>query len=172
MFQPKAAIKLHRLEAPVRWPARSKRQSQGQCALVLLSDVGKNLRVVPARVFFLSFPKGYVVGDTADSSVSFRILLSHLDRDTDWHRRDAARPIKFDMPCANILLGFLHGVSRISKSARPQRNTRQRGPVRERASFSSNVIMRSATVSESEVFQRRCQSTVITTFPRACPCSR
>ena len=36
---------------------------------MLLSDVGVNLLVVPAGIFFLSFPKWYVVGDTADSSV-------------------------------------------------------------------------------------------------------
>src|SRR5207249_8970669 len=73
MFQLKAAIKLCRLEAPVRGPAQSKRQLRKRGALVLLRDVGKNLLVVPARVLFLSFPKWYVVGDAVDSSVSFRI---------------------------------------------------------------------------------------------------
>ena len=80
---------------------------------MFLIDIGKNLRVVPAGVFFLSFPKWYVVGDTADSSVSFEILLGHLDRNTNWHRRDAAGPIKLDMSRADILLGLLHRISRV-----------------------------------------------------------
>jgi hypothetical protein len=86
---------------------------------------GKNLTfrptwsfVVLARVFFLSFPKRYVVGDTANSSVSLGILLSHLNWNTDWHRRNAARPIKLDVPCPNILLGFLHGISGIPRLLR------------------------------------------------------
>jgi hypothetical protein len=90
---------------------------------VPLSDVSKNLFVIPAGVFFLSFPKWYIVGNTADSGVSPRILLSHLDWDTDWHRRDAAGPIKLDMPCANILLGLLHHISwvpsRLRRNATP-----------------------------------------------------
>jgi len=43
---------------------------------MLLTDVSKNLRVVPARVFFLSFPKRYVIGDTADSGIGFGIFLA------------------------------------------------------------------------------------------------
>ena len=87
---------------------------------MFLTNVSKHLLVVPPGVFFLSFSKWYVVGDTANSSIGLRILLGHLDRDTDWHRGDAAGPIKFDMPCANILLGFLHGVKPDSESDPPQ----------------------------------------------------
>src|SRR6478735_6994074 len=81
--------------------------------LMLLSNVGVNLLVVPAGIFFLSFSKWYVVGNTANSSIGLGIFLSHLERDTDWPGRNATRPIKLDIPCANVLLGFLHGVSRI-----------------------------------------------------------
>ena len=84
-------------------------------ALMLLSDVGVNLLVVPAGVFFLSFPKWYVVGNTAYSSVRLGIIFSYLERDTHWSGRNATRPIKLDMPCANVLFGFLHGVSRIPR---------------------------------------------------------
>ena len=80
---------------------------------MLLSDVGVNLLVVPAGIFFLSFSKWYVVGNTANSSVRLGIIFSYLERDTHWSGRNATRPIKLDMPCANVLLGFLHGVSRI-----------------------------------------------------------
>ena len=81
--------------------------------LMLLSDVGVNLLVVPAGVFFLSFSKWYVVGDTTNSSVRLRVFFSYLDRDTHWAGRNATRPIKLDMSCANVLLGFLHGIRRI-----------------------------------------------------------
>jgi len=43
---------------------------------VLLSDISKNLRVVPTRILFLSFSKWYVVGDTADSGIGFGIFLA------------------------------------------------------------------------------------------------
>jgi hypothetical protein len=84
-----------------------------QRALMLLTNVSKHLLVVPAGIFFLSFSKRYVVGDTANSSVRLRIIFSYLERDTHWSGRNATRPIKLDMPCANVLLGFLYGVSRI-----------------------------------------------------------
>ena len=80
---------------------------------MLLSDVGVNLLVVPAGIFFLSFSKWYVVSNTANSSVRLGIIFSYLERDTHWSGRNATRPIKLDMPCANVLFGFLHGVSRI-----------------------------------------------------------
>ena len=80
---------------------------------MLLSDVGVNLLVVPAGIFFLSFSKGYVVGDAANSSIGLGIFLSYFNRDTDWPRRNAARPIKLDVPGANVLFGFLDGISRI-----------------------------------------------------------
>jgi hypothetical protein len=66
-------------------------------ALMLLNDVGANLFVVPAGIFFLSFSKWYVVCDTANSSVRL-ILFSYLEWDTHWSGRDAIRPIKLDMP--------------------------------------------------------------------------
>ena len=65
---------------------------------MLLSDVGVNLLVVPAGIFFLSFSKWYVVGDTANSSIRLRIIFSYLERDTHWSGRNATRPIKLDMP--------------------------------------------------------------------------
>src|SRR5580765_655624 len=80
---------------------------------MLLSNVGVNLLVVAAGVFLLAFSKWYVVGNTANSSVRLGIIFSHFERDTHWSGRNATRPIKLDMPCANVLLGFLHGVSRI-----------------------------------------------------------
>src|SRR5439155_8107 len=85
---------------------------------MLLTDISKNLLVVPAGVFFLSLSKWYVVGDATDSSIGLGIFLSHLGRNTDWHRRDAAGPIKLDMPGANILLSFLDGISRIPSRLR------------------------------------------------------
>jgi hypothetical protein len=67
--------------------------------LVLLRrDVGVNLLVIPAGVFFLSFSKWYVVGDTANSSVRLWIIFSYLERDAHWSGRDATRSIKLDMP--------------------------------------------------------------------------
>ena len=75
--------------------------------------LGVNLLVIPAGIFFLSFSKWYVVGNTANSSVRLGIILSYLERDTHWSGRNATRPIKLDMPCANVLFGFLHGISRI-----------------------------------------------------------
>src|SRR5215468_394897 len=85
---------------------------------MLLSYVGVNFLVVPAGIFFLSFSKWYVVGDTANSSVRLGIIFSQLERDTHWSGRDATGPIKLDMPCANVLLGFLHGISRVPSRIR------------------------------------------------------
>src|SRR3954463_1295507 len=70
---------------------------------MLLSDVGVSLLVIPAGIFFLSFSKWYVVGDAANSSVRLRIILGYLERDTHWAGRNAIRPIKLDMPKANVL---------------------------------------------------------------------
>src|SRR5205814_159856 len=89
-----------------------------RCALMLPSDVVENLLVVTACVFFLSFSKRYIVGDTANPSVSPGIFFSHLERNAYWPHPNAARPIKLDMPCANILLGFLDGISRIPTGLR------------------------------------------------------
>src|SRR5438093_8348640 len=91
--------------------------------LVLLTNVSKDLLVVSAGIFFLSFSKWYVVRDAADSSIGLGIFLGHVERDTNWHRRDAARPIKLDMPCPNILFGFLHGISRIPSRLRSDATT-------------------------------------------------
>jgi hypothetical protein len=83
-------------------------------ALVLLRrDVGVNLLVVPAGIFFLSFSKRYIVGHTANSSVGPGILLGHFEWNAYWPDRNAACPIKLDMSRPNVLLGFLHGISRI-----------------------------------------------------------
>jgi hypothetical protein len=90
---------------------------------MLLRNVGVNLLVVAARVFLLPFPKWYVVGDTPNSSVSSRILLSHLERNPYWSHPNAARPIELDVPCANILFGFLNGISRISSRLRRDATT-------------------------------------------------
>ena len=80
-----------------------------------LNNVGVNLLVVPASIFFLSFSKGYVVGNTPNSSVRLRIIFSYLERDTHWSGLNATRPIKLDMPLANVLLGFLRGISRVPR---------------------------------------------------------
>ena len=96
---------------------------------MLLTDVGENLLVVPAGIFFLSFSKWYVVGDTANSSVRLGIIFSYLERDTHWSGRNATRPIKLDMPCANVLLGFLHGVSRIPSRLRRNATPSKRAPM-------------------------------------------
>ena len=88
--------------------------------LMFLSDVGVNLLVVAAGIFLLSFSKRYVVGDATISSVSLGIIFSYLDWDTHWSRRNATRPIKLDVPCADVLFGFLHGVSRIPRRFRCQ----------------------------------------------------
>src|SRR5258708_33032478 len=69
MCQQVAAIKSHRLEAPARCSAQSERKERKRCASMLLTDVGKYLLVVPARVFLLSFSKWYVVSDAANSSI-------------------------------------------------------------------------------------------------------
>jgi hypothetical protein len=87
---------------------------------MLPSNIGVNFFVIPAGVFFLSFSKWYVVGDTTYSSVRLGIIFSYLEWDTHWPGRNTTRPIKFDMPCANVLFGFLHGVSRIPRWFRCQ----------------------------------------------------
>jgi hypothetical protein len=66
--------------------------------LVLLSNIGVNLLVIPAGIFFLSFSKRYVVSDAANSSVRLRTIFSYFNRDTDWPGSDAARALKFDVP--------------------------------------------------------------------------
>ena len=85
---------------------------------MLLTDVGVNLRVIPAGIFFLSFAKWYVVGDTTNSSVSPGIFLRDLERNAYWPHPNATRPIKLDMPCADVLLRFLHGISWIPSRLR------------------------------------------------------
>ena len=80
---------------------------------MLPAYIGQHFLVVPTRIFLLSFSKWYVVGDATISSVGFRILLSHVERDTNWEGRNTARPIKLDVARANVLLGFLRGISRI-----------------------------------------------------------
>ena len=64
---------------------------------VLLSNVGVNLLVVSAGIFFLSFSKRYVIGHTANSSVSPGILPSHFHRNAYWPHAHAACPIKLDV---------------------------------------------------------------------------
>src|SRR6187401_3783583 len=82
---------------------------------MLLTDVSKHLLVVPAGVFFLSFPQWYVVSNTANSSVRLWVIFSYFERDAHRPRGNATCPIKLDIPCANILFGFLHSVSRIPR---------------------------------------------------------
>src|SRR5436309_11287038 len=121
--------------------------------LVLLTNVSKHLLVVAAGIFFLSFPKWYVVRDAADSSIGLGIFLGHLERDTNWHRRDAARPIKLDMSCPNILFGFLHGISRI-----PSRLRRNATPGSQRQYENAECLhttITSAPIIEREVFLTR-----------------
>jgi hypothetical protein len=78
---------------------------------MLLSDVSVNLRVISPGIFFLPLAKWYVVSDTPHSGISARILFSHLHRHTHWSNPNTARPIKLDMPGADVLFGFLHGIS-------------------------------------------------------------
>ena len=120
-------------------------------ASMLLRDVGVNLLVVAAGVFFLSFSKRYVVGDAANSSVRLGIIFSYLERDTHWSRRNATRPIKLDMPCPNIVLGFLHGVSRIPSWIAAKQYPASRTMARTREIFISRD-MKSAALSEGELF--------------------
>ena len=65
---------------------------------MLLNNVAVNFLVVAASIFFLSFSKGYVVSNTANSSVRLGIIFSYLEWDTHWSRRNATRPIKLDVP--------------------------------------------------------------------------
>ena len=85
---------------------------------MLLTNAGIHLLVIPASILFLSFSKWYVVGDAANPGISFGIFLSYFDRDTDWHRCNAARPIELNMSGANVLLGFLHSISGIPSRLR------------------------------------------------------
>jgi len=80
---------------------------------MLLRNIGVNLLVIPAGVFLLSFSKWYVVSDAAIPGVSLRILLSHVEGNTNGERCNAARPIKLDVTCSNVLFGFFHSISRI-----------------------------------------------------------
>jgi hypothetical protein len=64
---------------------------------MLLTDIGVNLLVVPAGIFFLSFSQWYVVGDAANPSIGLEIFFGHFDRHTDWLGRNAARALKFDV---------------------------------------------------------------------------
>src|SRR5206468_614262 len=118
MFQPKGAIKSHHPEAPARCSVEPKRKERRRNASMLLTDVGVNLLVITAGIFLLSFSKWYVASDAANSSIGLGVFLCHFDRNTIWHRRDAAGPIKLDMPCPNILLGFLRGISRVPSRLR------------------------------------------------------
>src|ERR1044071_8501403 len=81
--------------------------------LVLLSDIGVNFHVIPTGIFFLPFSKCHIVSDTANAGIDPWILLRQFHRYADWSDTDAAGPIKLDMPRANVLLGFLRGISRI-----------------------------------------------------------
>ena len=92
---------------------------------MLLRNIGVNLLVVPAGIFFLSFSKWYVVGDTTNPRVRLRIFFCYLEWDTHWPGGNATRPIELDMPGANVLLSFLHGISgvpsRFSSDAKPRK---------------------------------------------------
>jgi hypothetical protein len=75
--------------------------------------VAVNFLIVAAGVFFLPFSQWYVIGNTPNASVRLGIIFSYLERDTHWSGRNATRPIKLNIACANILFGCLYGVSRI-----------------------------------------------------------
>src|SRR5436309_9489995 len=74
--------------------------------------LSKNLSVVPAPIPFPTVSKWFVVSYPADSSIGLGIFLGHVERDTNRERCNTARPIKLDVPSANVLFGFLHCVSR------------------------------------------------------------
>jgi hypothetical protein len=118
---------------------------------VLLTDVGKHLLVISPGIFFLSFSKWYVVRNAADSCVRSGILLGYLERNTHWSHGDAARPIKLDMTCPNILLGLLYGISRIPSRLRSNATRSNKGYYENAQDFhlADNKI---GYVSESEVF--------------------
>ena len=84
---------------------------------MLLSNVGIHLLVVPAGILFLSFSKWYVICDAANSSIGLGIFLGYFNRHTHWSRLNATRPIKFDLPRADVLLSLLDGISRIPTRA-------------------------------------------------------
>jgi hypothetical protein len=96
-------------------------------ALMLLRDVGVHFLVIPAGIFFLSFSKRYVVGDTANAGVRLGIIFGYLERDTHWPGGNATRPIKLDLSCANILFGFLYGISRIPSWIRGNAKSSEKG---------------------------------------------
>ena len=137
---------------------------------MLLSDVGVNLLVVPAGIFFLSFSKWYVVGNTANSSVRLGIIFSYLERHTDWSGRNATRPIKLDMPCANVLLGFLHGISRIPSRFRCKAKTTTSADAEDMHNL-HNATKDQLGSAKASIFNAGDYSTVMTTFPLAWPCS-
>src|SRR5215510_1297445 len=138
---------------------------------MLLSDLGVNLLVIPAGIFFLSFAKWYVVSDTPNSRISPWIFFCHLYRHTDCSNPNAARPIKLDMPRANVLLGLLHCLSRVPSRIRSNATQSEEHHV-QNAYHVHDVTIRPAIVSKGEVFRAGSQSTVMTTLPRACPSSR
>src|SRR6516164_5781207 len=82
-------------------------------ASMFLRNIGVTPLVVSTGIFLLSFSKWYVVGNAAISSIGLGILLSHIERDTDWHRGDASRPIKLDVSRSNVLLSPLDDISRV-----------------------------------------------------------
>jgi hypothetical protein len=131
---------------------------------MLLQDVGVNLLVVAPGIFFLTFSKWYVVGDASNSSVCLRIILSHFERDTDWPRCDAARLVKLDMPCANILFGFLPGISgvpsRLRSNATPGNERQYKTPQDFHLTCQHNWIVS----PKARFFNVRRYSTVTITF--------
>src|SRR6476620_2682681 len=137
---------------------------------MLLSDVGVNLLVVPAGVFFLSFSKWYVVSNAANSSVRLGIIFSYLERDADWSGRNATRPIKLDVPCANVLFGFLHGVSRIPSWFRCQATYGDERRAEEMHNL-HNATKDQLGSAKASIFDAGDYSTLMTTFPLAWPCS-
>src|SRR4029077_16667938 len=137
---------------------------------MLLSNVGVNFLVVAPGVFFLSFSKWYVVGNTANSSVRLGIISSYLEGDTHWSGRNTTRPIKLDMPCANVLLGFLHGVSRIPGWFRCQATYKDERRAEDMHNL-HNVTKDQLGRAKASIFNAGDYSTVMTTFPLAWPCS-
>jgi hypothetical protein len=118
---------------------------------MLLSNVGVNFLVVTAGIFFLPFSKWYVVSDTANSSVRLRIIFSYLERDTHWSGRDATRPIKLDMPGANVLSASFTASAGFQVGSAAMQNPASRMMARTRKIFISRD-MRSAALIEGEFF--------------------
>src|SRR6478735_70582 len=85
---------------------------------MLLNNVAVNLLVYRRAYSSCRSRRGMSLVTQPVPAFAFWIIFSYLERDTHWSGRDATRPIKLDVPRPNVLLGFLHGVSRVPRRVR------------------------------------------------------